>query len=67
MQVGGHYLEHPTGSCTQAGVHLIEGVCMLKLYGFHCVGGMHCCHVGVQNKRKFVHVVCIKIKVNSQR
>ena len=30
-------------------------------------GGLLCCHVGVQNKRKFVHVVCIKIGVNLQR
>ena len=31
------------------------------------IGGFHCRHVGGQNKRKFVHVVCIKIEVNSQR
>ena len=31
------------------------------------IGGLHCRHVGGQNKRKFVHIVCIKMKVNSQR
>ena len=33
---------------------------------FH-IGGFHCRHVGGQNKRKFVHIVCIKMEVNSQR
>ena len=28
---------------------------------------LHCRHVGVQNKRKFVHIVCIKMEVKSQR
>ena len=27
------------------------------------IGGFHCRHVGGQNKRKFVHVVCIKCKM----
>ena len=36
----------------------------VKLTG---IGGLHCCHVGGQNKRKFVYIVCIKMKVNSQR
>ena len=31
------------------------------------IGGFHCHHVGGQNKRKFVYVVCIKIEVNSHR
>ena len=33
------------------------------------IGGSHCrhMHVGVQNKRKFVHIVCIKMEVKSQR
>ena len=31
------------------------------------VGGLHCRHAGVQNKRKFVHIVCIKMEVKSQR
>ena len=31
------------------------------------IGGLHCRHVGVQNKRKFVRIVCIKMEVNSQR
>ena len=31
------------------------------------IGGLHYHHVGVQNKRKFVHIVCTKMKVNSQR
>ena len=31
------------------------------------IGGLHCCHVGVQNKRKFVHVVCIKVKVPQEK
>ena len=31
------------------------------------IGGLHCRHVGGQNKRKFVHKVYIKIEVNSQR
>ena len=31
------------------------------------IGGLHCRHVGVQSKRKFVHIVCIKMEVNSQR
>ena len=31
------------------------------------IGGFHCHHVGGQNKRKFVHIVCIKIEVNSHR
>ena len=30
-------------------------------------GGFHYRHVGGQNKRKFVHIVCMKMKVNSQR
>ena len=42
---------------------------------FHCrfllcwstIDGLHCRHVGVQNKRKFVGIVSIKIEVNSQR
>ena len=29
------------------------------------IRGLHCLHVGVQNKRKFVHIVCIKIEVTS--
>ena len=29
------------------------------------IGGFHCRHVAGQNKRKFVHIVCIKIEVNS--
>ena len=32
-----------------------------------CIGGLHCSHVGGQNERKFVHKVCIKREVNSQR
>ena len=32
-----------------------------------CIGGLHCRHVGWQNKRKFAHAVCIKMAVNSQR
>ena len=28
------------------------------------MGGLHCCHVGVQNKRKFVHIVCIKMELS---
>ena len=36
-------------------------------YNFCPIGGLHCRHVGVQNKRKFVPIVCIKIEVNSQR
>ena len=31
------------------------------------IGGFHCRHIGGQNKRKFVHVVCIKIEVISHR
>ena len=31
------------------------------------IGGLHCCHVGGQNKRKFAHIVCIKMEVNYQR
>ena len=31
------------------------------------IGVLRCRHVGVQNKRKFVHEVCIKMEVNSQR
>ena len=31
------------------------------------IDGFHCRHVGGQNKRKFVHIVCIKIEVNSHR
>ena len=34
---------------------------------FLAIGGLHCRHVGGQNKRKFAHKVCIKIAVNSQR
>ena len=30
------------------------------------IGRLHCRHVGGQNKRKFVHKVCIKMAVNSQ-
>ena len=29
--------------------------------------GLHWRHIGGQNKRKFVHLVCIKMEVNSQR
>ena len=32
-----------------------------------CIGGLHCRHVGGQNKRKFAHIVCMKMTVNSQR
>ena len=31
------------------------------------IDGLHCRHVGGQNKRKFAHVICIKTAVNSQR
>ena len=31
------------------------------------LGGLHCRHIGGKNKRKFAHVVCIKMEVNSQR
>ena len=31
------------------------------------IGGFHCRHVGGQNKRKFVHIVCIKMALNSPR
>ena len=31
------------------------------------IGGLHCRHVGGQNKRKFAHIICIKMAVNSQR
>ena len=31
------------------------------------IGGLHYRHVGVQNKTKFVHIVCIKMEVYSQR
>ena len=34
---------------------------------FFDIGGLHCRYVGVQNKRKFVHIVCIKMAVKSQR
>ena len=27
------------------------------------IGGLHCRHIGVQNKRKFVHIVCMKMEV----
>ena len=37
-----------------------------KIFSIH-VDGLHCRHVGVQNKRKFVHIVCIKMEVSSQR
>ena len=53
------------------------GVMTFMVYSFHFkrylrrsglrIGGFHCRHVGGQNKRKFVHVVCIKIEVNSHR
>ena len=29
-------------------------------------GGLHCRHVGGQNKRKLAHIVCIKMEVNTQ-
>ena len=32
-----------------------------------CIGGLHCRHVGVQNKRTVVHIVCLKFEVNSKR
>ena len=28
-------------------------------------GGLHCRHVGRQNKRNFSHIVCIKMAINS--
>ena len=31
------------------------------------IGSLHCCHVGVQNKRNFFYIVCIKMEVNSHR
>ena len=31
------------------------------------IGGLHCCHVGGQKKRKFIQKVCIKMAVNAQR
>ena len=31
------------------------------------IDGFHCRHAGGQNKRKFVHIVCIIMAVNSQR
>ena len=31
------------------------------------IGGLHCRHVGVQNKRKFVHIVRVKMEVYSQK
>ena len=30
------------------------------------IGGLHCRHVGGQNKRKFAHKVCTEMVVNSQ-
>ena len=30
------------------------------------IGGLYCRHVGGQNKRKFAHIVCIRMNVNSQ-
>ena len=42
-----------------------------SIFPFHwpwaAIGGLHRRHVGGQNKRKFVHIVCIKIEVNSRR
>ena len=40
---------------------------VLKLCKSMSIGGLHCRLVGGQNKRKFVHKLCIKMKVNSQR
>ena len=31
------------------------------------ISGLHCRHAGVQNKRKYDHIICIKMEVNSQR
>ena len=31
------------------------------------IDGLHCRHVGGQNKRKFAHIVCIKMAVNYPR
>ena len=34
---------------------------------FIAIGGLHCRHGGLLNKRKFAHIVCIKMAVNSPR
>ena len=34
---------------------------------YSLIVGLHCNHVGGQNKRKFAHIVCIKMEVNTQR
>ena len=36
---------------------------LMQVSKFFDIGGLHCCYVGVQNKRKFVHIVCIKMAV----
>ena len=34
---------------------------------YNNIRGLHRRHVGVQNKTKFVHIVCIKMEVKFQR
>ena len=52
--------------------HTLLALCVYQYYqllrgpGVRILG-LHCCHVGVQNKRKFAHLVCIKMEVNSQK
>ena len=43
-------------------IHSVKGV---KL--FCPIGCLHCRHIGVQNKRKLLHIVCKKMEVKSQR
>ena len=31
------------------------------------IGGLCCRHVGVQNKRKFAHIVCIKMELSEEK
>ena len=46
----------------------IEEVCRIWWHFLYCpIGGLHRRHVGVQNKRKFVDIACIKMEVNSQK
>ena len=53
--LGNHYTERPR--------QVLKG----NHHGFNITAGFHYHHVGRQNKRKFAHIVCIKIEVNSQR
>ena len=53
--------------CPRASQGIVGCLCLYSEQWSYAIGGLHCRHVGGQNKRTFAHIVCIKIVVNSPR